>query len=177
MEFDTHWAELAAVVAAGAAGVWLWWRHRAATGVATIIDDGDSFEVERRWPAGKVRIRLAWIDAPEHGQPFADQSRAALRQVLKAQRLKLRYIDTDHYGRRVTHVTAGGLDVGLFLLKGGHAWYYRDYASSQGWWRRRQYDAAERRARREGLGLWSQRKPEAPWTYRHRPWWKRWLSS
>jgi endonuclease YncB( thermonuclease family) len=150
----------------------LGYRRLAARGTAGLVVDGDGFTLKRRWlPA--VRIRIAWIDAPEKGQPYAELAREALRALIANRPLKVTYVDTDAFGRRVAQVWAGGEDVGLQLLEGGSAWYYRHYASKVSWFRHWRYGGAERRARSARKGLWAQKKPEAPWDYKHRPWWRR----
>jgi len=152
----------------------LYCRH-AASGRAGFIPDGDGFTLKRRW-LPTIRVRIAWIDAPEKGQPHAEAARFALRALLGDRLLKLVYVDTDIYGRRVAQVWVDGQDVGLALVEAGAAWYYRHYGSKVSFWRRWRYGGAERRARFAKKGLWALPKPQSPWDFKHRSWWRKLLS-
>ena len=55
------------------------------------------------------------------------------------------------------------LDEIVRQVRAGLAWVYTPYAES-----RPQLVALQRQARSSGTGLWSQKRPLAPWTYRHR---------
>ena len=75
----------------------------------------------------------------------------------------LQPVDEDSYGRTVAHVRCGSADVATAQVRAGLAWVYTPYAES-----RPQLVALQRQARSSGAGLWSQKRPLAPWTYRHR---------
>jgi micrococcal nuclease len=152
------------------------YRRLAYRGIASRIEDGDGFTLQRRL-LPSLRIRIAWIDAPEKGQPFADQARAALRELIAGKNLRISGLEKDVFGRQVAQVWVDRCDVGLALVERGAAWYYRHYASRVSIWRRWRYAGAERRARSEKRGLWAQKRPEAPWDFKHRPWWRKLLFS
>ncbi|CRI66822.1 hypothetical protein THIOKS13140005 [Thiocapsa sp. KS1] len=59
-----------------------------------------------------------------------------------------------------------GMDVNLALVRAGYAWWYREYAGEQSPNDRRLYEAAEKAARRDGVGLWADPRPIAPWDWR-----------
>lgn len=123
------------------------------------VVDGDTLQVAGE--GGKaVRVRLAGIDAPERGQPFADRATTALRELAEGKMVKLAGDNHDRYGRLVATVYAGDLNVNLEMVKRGMAWYYRQYKQD------RALDDAERAAREAKLGLWRQDRPAAPWDYR-----------
>lgn len=94
---------------------------------STCVVDGDTLRVANE------RIRLLGIDAPElpghcargrdcvAGDPFA--ATANLGRVLGSGRLEVERVGTDHYGRTLALVTAGGVDVSCAQLKGGFAVY------------------------------------------------------
>ena len=151
------------------------YRRLAASGTAGFIPDGDGFTLKRRW-LPSIRVRIAWIDAPEKGQPYADAARGALRDLIGNRLLKLVYVDTDIHGRRVAQVWADGQDVGLRLIEDGAAWYYRHYGAKVSIWRRWRYGGAERRARFAKKGLWALPRPQSPWDFKHRPWWRKLFS-
>ena len=79
------------------------------------------------------------------------------------QRATLQPVDEDSYGRTVAHVRCGNSDAATAQVQAGLAWVYTPYASS-----RPQLAELQRQVRSDGAGLWSQRRPMAPWHYRQR---------
>lgn len=129
-----------------------------------VVQDGDSFVVQRA-DGGRTTIRIAGIDAPERNQPYADQSRRALRALLERRPLRIRAGKVDRYGREVSEVDAGG-DVALAQIEAGLAWHFIRYAREQRPGLRTAYAGAEQRARAARLGLWQDAQPQAPWLFR-----------
>lgn len=129
------------------------------------ISDGDTLTVRCGAPGAyqQVKVRIAAIDAPESRQAFGQKSRQHLAQLCFQQRASLQPVDEDNYGRTVAHVRCGSADVATSQVRAGLAWVYTPYAES-----RPQLVALQRQARSSGTGLWSQKRPLAPWTYRHR---------
>ncbi|MDH3520071.1 MAG: thermonuclease family protein [Myxococcales bacterium] len=129
-------------------------------GRVVAVFDGDTLEVlvdqERR------RIRIAGIDTPERGQPWAERAKQALSARVFGKQVQINEIAVDRYGRTVGEVYADDVCVGCELVREGHAWVYRDFSD----------DAVlldlEAQARAAGRGLWglpeSQRTP--PWQWR-----------
>ena len=107
-------------------------------------------------------MRIAAIDAPESRQAFGQKSRQHLAQLCFRQRAALQPVDEDSYGRTVAHVRCGSADVATAQVRAGLAWVYTPYAES-----RPQLVALQRQARSSGTGLWSQKRPLAPWRHRH----------
>jgi endonuclease YncB( thermonuclease family) len=130
---------------------------------ATYVFDGDSF-VARRVNGSNVEVRLGGIDAPERGQPYADQARAALRSMVLGQQLRIAVSDIDKYHRRVAQAyrAADALHINAELLRGGYAWVYRRVA------RDHPFRDLERAARDAGIGLWAlpEAEREPPWRWR-----------
>ena len=141
------------------------------------VADGDTITV---LDANKVqhRIRLAGIDAPEKGQPFAERSKQTLRRMVMGRNARIEWDEQDRYGRLVgkVWVTPAGincaqepcpktLDAGRAQLTVGLAWHYlgrhQDEEDSLAY----EFDEMEARARR--VGLWSEPDPVAPWDWRH----------
>jgi endonuclease YncB( thermonuclease family) len=141
------------------------------------VTDGDTITV---LDANKVqhRIRLAGIDAPEKGQPFAERSKQSLRRMVMGRNARIEWDERDRYGRLVgkAWVTPAGinctrepcpktLDAGRAQLTVGLAWHYlgrhQDEEDSLAY----EFDEMEARARR--VGLWSEPEPVAPWDWRH----------
>jgi len=124
--------------------------------------DGDSFLM--RADGRDVEVRIADIDAPEKGQPFADASRDALRELAEGSAVRVEPITTDRYGRTIGRVFVGGTDVGRFLVEQGLAWVSDRHAEDPALF------AAQDRAEASGRGLWSlpDGEREPPWEWRAR---------
>jgi len=143
------------------------------------VQDGDSLRV-RCPPAAHdadapvVRtVRVHAIDAPEHGQPFGNRARQALRQAVDRQPVQLACVDTDPYARlvcKVSTLSAAGQpaeDVGLAQVRAGLAWWYQRYAGAQAPDDQARYARAEAEARRDGRGLWADAsRAVPPWRWR-----------
>ena len=129
------------------------------------ILDGDTVEV---LDARKRthRVRLAGIDAPESKQPFGAKAKRALSSLVGGETLTVDWHKRDRYDRLVGKLMLDGADVNLALVRAGYAWWYREYAGEQSPSDRRLYEAAEKAARRDGVGLWSDSHPIAPWDWR-----------
>jgi endonuclease YncB( thermonuclease family) len=125
------------------------------------VVDGDSLEVVT--DAGEhQRVRVADIDAPEHGQPWSRRAREALSARVAGRPIRVNRVDTDVYGRTVGEVYADDVCVGCELVREGHAWAYRGHEADP---LMLELEADARSARR---GLWqlpeSERAP--PWEWR-----------
>jgi endonuclease YncB( thermonuclease family) len=130
---------------------------------ATHVFDGDSF-VARLADGAGIEVRLAGIDAPEKGQPYADKARTALRNLILGQELRIAVSDTDKYHRKVAQVyrAADGVHINAELLRSGHAWVYRRVPPDH------PFRELERAARDSGRGLWAlpEVEREPPWRWR-----------
>jgi endonuclease YncB( thermonuclease family) len=129
------------------------------------ISDGDTLTVRCGAPGAyqQVKVRVAAIDAPESRQAYGQKSRQNLARLCFRQRAALRPVEEDSYGRTVAHVRCAGTDVATAQVRAGLAWVYTPYAES-----RPELAGLQRQARSSRQGLWSQKRPLAPWTYRHR---------
>jgi len=131
-------------------------------GRVVAVIDGDTIEV--LVDAERLRVRLADIDTPERGQPWAAHSKRALSQRVFGKQVRVNAVTVDRYGRTVGEVYADDVCVGCELVREGHAWVYRRFSD----------DAVlielETQARAERRGLWglpeSERVP--PWEWRER---------
>ena len=111
----------------------------------------------------QLKVRIAAIDAPESRQAFGPQARKNLVQLCLRQRARIQVLEKDRYGRNVANVRCGDTDVASAQVRAGLAWIYTPYA--------RQHPhlvPLQRQARASHIGLWSQRRPLAPWSYRQR---------
>lgn len=129
------------------------------------IGDGDTLTARCAGPGAPLllKVRVAAIDAPELRQAYGRAARQRLAQLCLGQRARIEPVERDRYGRTVAHVRCNDSDAASEQVRAGMAWVYTRYAAG-----RPQLAPLERRARAAGLGLWAQRRPMAPWTYRHR---------
>ena len=131
------------------------------TGKVIGVTDGDTIKilVDRT----QHKIRLAEIDTPEKGQPYGKKAKQALSRLVFGKTVNVEQKDIDRYGRIVGRVYVDGVDVNAEMIRGGHAWVYRKYATDQTLY------AIEDDAKRDRRGLWA--LPEAqrvpPWEWRH----------
>lgn len=123
------------------------------------VQDGDTLTVlvERR----QVKVRLASIDAPELGQPFGRRSRAELASMCAGRIADVVETGQDRYGRTLAEVTCGAVYANAEQVRRGMAWVYTQYAPPDS-----PLYALEAEARATGRGLWSDRDPVAPWSWR-----------
>lgn len=125
------------------------------------IADGDTLTLLTA-DKKQVKIRLAEIDTPERGQPYANKAQDELSSLVWQQEISVRTVTIDRYGRTVGRIYVGDLDVSAEMVRRGAAWVYRKYATDN-----RLY-ALEDEAREAKRGIW--RLPEAermpPWEWR-----------
>lgn len=135
---------------------------RTITGDVKRVLDGDSLILHA--DGLDVEVRLAEIDAPEKGQPYADNSRKALQGMVLGRRVRAEVLDVDRYGRSVCRIyrLPDGTWVNAAMVRRGHAWVYRRYVRDLGL-----YDL-EREAREKRAGLWAlpEAEREPPWLWR-----------
>ena len=146
-------------------------------GVVTVVRDGDTVQVTTDG-GDKIEVRLRGIDAPEkkykkrRGQPFADQSRATLNQLVWRKRAIVETTASDEYGRRVGILSVdtgnGAIDAGLLQVQLGMAWIFPRAVSELPDDVRASYRYAEAIARTKRRGLWADEKPQPPWQWRAR---------
>ncbi len=119
------------------------------------VFDGDTILL-----ADNKRVRLIGIDTPERGEPFSEKAKAFLKETILGRKVRLRQCEerpTDHYGRLLAFVYKDDKDVGQALLRQGLARTL--FVGPCGRAGARAYRALERKAFREGLGLWSLQDP------------------
>ena len=127
--------------------------------------DGDSIVVVDAQHRQR-RVRLAGIDAPEKGQPYANQSRRHLASLVRRKEVTVHWHRRDDWNRLVGVVSVKGRDINLEQVKAGFAWWFRAYADEQTPQMRRMYERAEKKAQLKRRGLWAEREPVPPWEWR-----------
>ena len=90
------------------------------------VSDGDTIKVLTT-AKQQIRVRIAFIDAPEKGQPFGQCAKEAMSDLVFGKDVELRPHGIDRYGRLVARVFVAGQDAGLELLKQGLCWVYEKY--------------------------------------------------
>lgn len=117
-------------------------------GRVTKVKDGDSLVI--RTPSNApVEVRLAEIDTPEKGAPYANAARQALTRLVRDRDVAVRRFDVDRYDRLVGRVFVNGLDVNAELVRQGLAAVYCRFSDD------RVLYALEDEARSAGRGFWS----------------------
>lgn len=126
------------------------------------VSDGDSLTLLVKQK--EIKIRLTQIDAPEFGQPYSARSKQLLSRLVYGKQVTAKVEAIDDYGRKVSRVYVGNLDVNAEMIRQGAAWVYRKYARDESLYQ------LEEEAREAGRGIWglpeSQQNP--PWEWRHR---------
>lgn len=121
------------------------------------VMDGDTFKSDG------TRVRLWGTDAPEKGQPFADEARARLKELIEGKAVRLEWKDKDQHAREVAIVYAGSTNINLQMVKEGLAWHYEYFAPDA-----EDLAAAEKAARKSRKGLWKDKNPVNPYDFRKR---------
>ena len=90
------------------------------------VTDGDGL-VANVPGFGRLNVRLAYMDAPEHDQPWGPEATAALARLAVHLDIRLRLLYRDRYARAVAVVSAGDMVFNEELVRHGHAWVYPRY--------------------------------------------------
>lgn len=134
-------------------------------GRCVAVIDGDTVEVVIDQHQ-LLRIRVAWIDAPEIGQAFGNAAKQAMARLVFGREVELRPHVWDRYGRLVAMVIVDHTDAGLELVKQGLAWAYWRYLPEASADIQDSYRTAHETAQANRLGLWQDASPMAPWNFR-----------
>ncbi len=124
------------------------------------VGDGDSIKVLRNKQI--IRIRLAYIDAPEIGQPYGKQSKRALSDLIFKKVVEVEEVDTDRYKRAVCILHHSGKNINYEMVRQGHAWVYSRYNNDS------MLISAQGKPKKQYLGLWHLPANERiePWVWR-----------
>lgn len=112
------------------------------------------------------KIRLQGIDAPEKAQAFGNKSKQSLHEMVHGKEVTVDFQKKDKYGRTVGKVLVNNTDVCLEQIKRGMAWHYKQYANEQAPEDRDIYAQSELTARSQSVGLWKDKSPTPPWSFR-----------
>ena len=125
------------------------------------VHDGDTITLLTE-NNDNIRIRLAQVDAPEKNQPFGNNSKQMLSDLIYLKDIRVREEDIDRYGRSIGTIFLSETDINALMVQQGGAWVYKQYA----------YDTylneLEQEAKDQKRGLWSlpQKDHIPPWEWR-----------
>lgn len=131
--------------------------------------DGDTVEV--LYGQQRLKLRLAYIDAPELKQkafdktPIGKDSRDLLSALVKGKRIEVHVIQKDRYGRYLARIESQGIDVNLKMVEAGQALIYR-YYEFDSIKQKINYLTAELVAKRKRRGVWKTFGFYDPYAYR-----------
>lgn len=126
------------------------------------VADGDTATVQVG-ENHQIKVRLECIDAPERNQDFGKDAKQKLSDLILDKDVSLDISTTDKYGRSVAKVNVGGTDANLEMVRSGLAWHDVKYSPNA-----IDFSNAEKEAREQKIGLWSQPTPTPPWDWRKR---------
>jgi len=145
------------------------------------VFDGDSLAYS---PTGKDRLpqsgalgqcRVELIDAPETGhgdkrpaQPYGAEAGRLLQQMVENRQVNITVSGTDSRGRDICQIEIEGKNVNLELVKAGAAWFYERYGSKDA--RAAEFRSAQDNAKKNKSGLWAEKDPVNPETWRRSRW-------
>ncbi len=138
--------------------------QRQLSGTVSRVMDGDTYKVSNSRVDETVRI--LGIDAPELRQVGGIASRDALAAFILKRHVRALWRKRDAFGRPVGRLIFGRRDIGLEMIRAGHAWFYQEFSRDLTDRQRVRYAAAQLSARNSHRGLWKEASPVAPWDYR-----------
>ncbi len=120
--------------------------------------DGDTLTV---WDGkDRIRIRLQSIDTPESAQAYGQKAKQALSKLVFGKNVTVHSTGQDDYGRTLAFIVYRRSNIAERMVELGMAWHYTQYSDSE------TLNALEQKARRKKVGLWADKNPTAPWTWR-----------
>jgi micrococcal nuclease len=128
----------------------------------THVHDGDSLWVQPLEGGRRQRLRLDGIDAPETCQVHGREARDRLAELVLQRQVRVEVTGQDRYRRTLARVWLEDEDVQAVMVAEGWAWSYRVRGQAG------PYDRQEAQARRRGLGLFADARPEPPGDFRRR---------
>lgn len=135
------------------------------TGRVIDIASGDSITIVDA-SGVEYKIRLSGIDAPEKQQPFGQESKKSLADLVYGKEVTVNWIKRDYHKRVVGKVMLNKTDVNLEQVKRGMAWVFKHFVNDPYSQDEADYVDAQEQAEDRRLGLWTQRDPIPPWEFR-----------
>ena len=130
-------------------------------GICVRVLDGDTVDIADE---GQTlhRIRITGLDAPELTQPYGQQAKAELKELILGKEITVVPMGVDKYDRELAclriQTIVGQIDVAECMINRGAAF---DWGGK--------YYKAQEYAKEYSIGVWSDTKfQERPWFYRRR---------
>ena len=121
-------------------------------GTVTCVGDGDTIWVTDA--AGKHKVGLVKIDAPEINQPVGKESMQFIKDLVEGKEVEVHWAEKDRHGRLLGIVylkhEKGFVDVNLTMVKNGFARYRSSLNNHTP-----AYAEAEKDARKFRRGIWA----------------------
>jgi endonuclease YncB( thermonuclease family) len=95
------------------------------TGQVSRVTDGDSLWLTLASSGQPLQLRLLGIDAPEICQPWGEQAKQALAELVLGKQVTVHTQGQDTYGRTLATVFVDAVNVNKTLVQEGHAWSTR----------------------------------------------------
>lgn len=124
------------------------------------VKDGDTFVLLIN--GIEQVIRFAHIDCPEKKQPFGKTAKYFVSDICFGKNVKIIHNGKyDRYKRLIAEVILkDGTNLNKELIKQGLAWHFIKYSDDI------EYSELEKEAKRNRIGLWSEKNPISPWEWR-----------
>ncbi len=123
------------------------------------VMDGDTVMVLR--DGKKIKVRLAYIDAPESAQVFGKESRQALVDRVLKKQVRINSKAVDSYGRMIAEISIDGQSVNEEQVREGMAW------GDSNFYPNKHYVELNKQAKQSRRGLWAQSaQPISPQQWR-----------
>jgi micrococcal nuclease len=121
------------------------------------VVDGDTVRV--RFDGRDESVRMLRINTPERDQRGYAEARDALRELLAGRELRLafevpRRLERDKYGRVLAYVLVDDVNANVEMVRQGWSRFWTRYGRGR---LGREFETAEREARQQTAGLWSNR--------------------
>lgn len=123
------------------------------------VIDGDTIKVLND-KKQQYNVRLANIDAPESNQEYGKKSKQNLNSLIYGKTIYLDGDQYDKYGRRISTIDLGKININKKMVYDGYAWAYRKYLKDNS------YVILEEQARKNKKGLWREKNPIQPENWR-----------
>jgi len=131
------------------------------------VPDGDTIKVLHK--GKQVKIDLYGIDTPEQKQAFGQAAKRFTADMVAGKMVDVNPIGDvtpigkDRYGPTVALVSVDGFSLNEELVRNGFAWVYNQYCTKVYCY---EWKVIETIARDDGIGLWGDPNPQAPWDLR-----------
>lgn len=134
--------------------------HAQESYIVSYVYDGDTVQLSNA--AGKFKLRLTDIDAPERNQPYGLKARRALMKLCQGDAIKASadIVGKDKYQRLLGKLQCNDTDASLYLLEQGYGWYPQKFSHEP------KLKKAAEVARKNKFGLWQDDNPMPPWVWR-----------